>query len=98
MIKREITRLLDDWNPIGIDNLPDDEYDCLVERIEIWLGEERQADEFIFLLESYLSDHFGLDPDQESIVEFVSELLDVVAADVDNFERLDGPPLDDEDE
>lgn len=98
MRRKEITRLLDDWNPIGVDNLPADEYDCLVERIEIWLDEAHKADEFIFLLESYLSDHFGLDPEQETIVEFVTELLDVVDADVDGFERLDGPALDDEDE
>jgi hypothetical protein len=76
MRRKEITRLLDDWNPIGADGLPEDEYDCLVEKIELWLDEGHEMSEFEFLLESFLGDHFRLDVDPDAITEFTSELDD----------------------
>jgi hypothetical protein len=81
----EIKRLVDEWNPIGTEGLPDDEYDCLVNKIKDWLEEDADKDELICLLEEDLQDHFCLNIDQESIIDFVDLLLEEVNDTLEHF-------------
>ena len=78
-MKDEIKELVNKWNLIGVDGLPDDEYDCLTEKIELWMNAGHNKNDLIFLIDNELQEHFSLEIDLADIFEFVERLFDIPA-------------------
>lgn len=71
--------LLNQWDPIGVADLVDDEYDCLLAPLWCKLtdGATRASlSEYLWL---DIQDHFGLDPEGCDIDAFVERLLALAA-------------------
>ena len=60
---RELQDLALGWNPIGLADLPADEYDCVVGLLLRMLERRATAGEIASRLQAELRDHFGLEPD-----------------------------------
>jgi len=74
-----LRRLVNEWNPIGVEGLPDDEYDCIVipvlEQLHKGVGEGAITQ----YLETMIPDHFGIDP-AEPVAPFASQVVAWYAA------------------
>lgn len=70
-----LRRLLNDWDPIGVADLVDDEYDCLLAPLSTRLAQDATRASLAGFLRSALHDHFGLDPDRCGTDAFVARLL-----------------------
>jgi hypothetical protein len=85
-MRDEIKELVDSWNPIGVDGLPDDEYDCLVGKISLWLEAGHTQNDLIFLIDNDLQEHFSLELDPDEVSEFVEKLFDIPSGSPDAHE------------
>lgn len=72
----ELRDLLFAWNPIGVDGLPRDEYDCVIGPLVDHLHKGESEDQLIAFLTNAIKDHFGLDPAES----WVSEATGMLAA------------------
>lgn len=72
-----IREKINEWNPIGVSYLPDDEYDCLAEKIMNWVVDGATEENLVGLVDEDLINHFGLD-DVSNVEEFISGLLDAL--------------------
>jgi hypothetical protein len=57
-----IRDLLNAWDPIGVIDLVQDEYDCLIAPILDQLDDGADASQLASFLRDQLEHHFGLDP------------------------------------
>ncbi|NEA45490.1 hypothetical protein [Streptomyces sp. SID10815] len=57
----DLRRLLNEWDPIGVADLVQDEYDCLITPLLDRLKREAGRTELREFLSHELTDHFGLD-------------------------------------
>jgi hypothetical protein len=58
----ELRRLLNEWDPIGVADDVQDEYDCMLAPLLQQLGSGAGRTEIGEFLRHELEDHFGLDP------------------------------------
>ena len=71
----ELNALLREWDPIGVGpDGPRDEYECLVGPLLTLLQSGPTQDEIASYLETELVEHFGLEPNRESIVVVASRV------------------------
>lgn len=72
----ELRELVNAWNPIAVEGLPADEYDCLLALL--WRNLVHKSDRKLLerFLCDYLEDHFGLPPESSDIPPFVVKILD----------------------
>jgi hypothetical protein len=77
-MKDTIRDLVDKWNPIGVEGLPDDEYDCLVEKIDLWMRSGYTENDLAFLIDNELQEHFSLEIETEDLMAFVGQLLELL--------------------
>jgi hypothetical protein len=69
----ELNALLCEWDPIGVGpDGPRDEYDCLIGPLLTLLQSGATQDEIASYLETELVEHFGLEPNRESIAAAAS--------------------------
>lgn len=61
-IEGNLRYLLNQWDPIGVADLVDDEYDCLIAPILTMLGAGAGTSAVSEFLWSELENHFGLNP------------------------------------
>jgi hypothetical protein len=73
--QRELRALLNDWNPIGVGGLPDDEYDCFLRLVGDLHRGSSEAEVALYLREQ-LAEHFGLDPDHSQPEAFARRVFD----------------------
>ena len=79
MIGRSKLRdMLNEWNPIGVIDLPEDEYGCLADKILEWLVEGIGSEVMVSLIEENLDTHFEIESD--NVEEFVEELFNEIEA------------------
>lgn len=70
-----LRHLLNQWDPIGVADLVDDEYDCLLAPLwhKLTHGATRASlSEYLWL---EIQDHLGLDPERCEIDAFTEQLL-----------------------
>ena len=60
----EVNDIVWDWNPIGVDDLPRDEYDCIVGPLVSLLVLGAATEELQKHLNELVAEHFGLSPDR----------------------------------
>ncbi|WP_285646056.1 hypothetical protein [Lentzea sp. NBRC 102530] len=75
-----LRHLLNQWDPIGVADVVDDEYDCLLAPLwdELTHGATRTSlSEFLWF---EVQDHFGLDPELCGTDAFAERLLVLAAA------------------
>lgn len=71
----ELNALLCEWDPIGVGpNGPCDEYECLIGPLLTMLQSGVPQDEIASYLETELVEHFGLEPNRESIAAAASRV------------------------
>ncbi|HZM99153.1 MAG TPA: hypothetical protein VFB70_07155 [Pyrinomonadaceae bacterium] len=71
----ELNALLCEWDPIGVGpDGPRDEYECLVGPLLMMLQSGATQDEIASYLEIELVEHFGLEPNRESMASTVSRV------------------------
>ena len=73
-----IKRKVNEWNPTGVNDLPEDEYDCLAEKIDNWLASDIGRDEMSAFIEEELRDRFQIDIEEIDIEDFIEELLEAL--------------------
>jgi hypothetical protein len=78
--QQELRALLNEWNPIGVDGLPYDEYDCFLRVIGDLHRGSPEAEVAAYLREQ-LADHFGIDPDPAQPEAFARRVFDWYWAD-----------------
>jgi hypothetical protein len=78
--QRELRALLNGWNPIGADGLPDDEYDCFLGVIGKLHRGSPEAEVAAYLREQ-LAEHFGIDADPSDPEAFAHRVFDWYWAD-----------------
>lgn len=71
----EVNYLLNQWDPIGVADLVDDEYLCLVSPLLRRLSAGEGVAEVSEFLWFELQDHFGLDPDGCRVDEMANRLV-----------------------
>ena len=59
--------LLNEWDPIGVADLVDDEYDCLIAPVWSLMAKGADPAELSEFLWFELEDHFGLDPTDHDV-------------------------------
>lgn len=75
----EVRSLLNQWDPIGVHpdrGGPQDEYHCLESPLIDMVSQGQSAHQISDFLEHQLQHHFGLEPGQASIDQFVRLLCD----------------------
>ncbi|MFE4413584.1 hypothetical protein [Streptomyces sp. NPDC056821] len=60
--ENELRHLLNEWDPIGVADLVQDEYDCMLAALLGRLCRDASQTEIGDFLRHELKDHFGLDP------------------------------------
>ncbi|MFE7210006.1 hypothetical protein ACFY0A_24945 [Streptomyces sp. NPDC001698] len=60
--EKDLRRLLNEWDPIGVADLVQDEYDCMLAPLLGRLCGGASQTEIVEFLRHELEDHFGLDP------------------------------------
>lgn len=71
----QLNALLYEWDPIGIGpDGPRDEYECRVGPLLTMLQSGATQDEIASYLETELVEHFGLEPDRESVAAAASRV------------------------
>ena len=71
----QLNALLYEWDPIGVGpNGPRDEYECLVGPLLTLLQSGATQGEIASYLETELVEHFGLEPNRDSIVAAASRI------------------------
>lgn len=60
--ENELRHLLNEWDPIGVADLVDDEYDCMLAPVLEQLRRGADQDDIGDFLRHELEAHFGLDP------------------------------------
>ncbi|MDK1476933.1 hypothetical protein QNO07_26625 [Streptomyces sp. 549] len=60
--EEDLRRLLNEWDPIGVSDLVQDEYDCLLAPLLRRLGAGSSKEKIGDFLRHELEEHFGLDP------------------------------------
>ena len=78
--QRELRSLLNEWDPIGADGLPEDEYDCFL-RVIGDLHRGATESQVAAYLRAQLADHFGIDPDPSRPEAFARRVYDWYWAD-----------------
>ncbi|MEV0839900.1 hypothetical protein AB0I55_10110 [Actinocatenispora sera] len=71
----DIRRALNAWDPIGVGDLVDDEYDCLVVPLLRRLHDGADASQIADFLHDELRDHFGLDPARYDLGAFAAGVV-----------------------
>lgn len=71
----QLRALINDWNPIGVGGLPEDEYDCLVDHILSKLYAGATGPDLANLLETELDGHFGITPPAD-VAHFADRVLE----------------------
>lgn len=74
-IRANLRYLLNAWDPIGVADAVDDEYDCLIGPLLRRLaagGSQAEISEFLW---TELEDHFGLDPGPRDVDKIANQLV-----------------------
>lgn len=74
-----LRHLLNEWDPIGVADLVDDEYDCLLAPLWDRLTRGATPASLSEYLWSEVEDHFGLDPERCGVNVFAERLLALAA-------------------
>jgi hypothetical protein len=76
--RRELRTLLHGWDPIGVvaSGYPGDEYEGLIDPLLTRLGHGAHARQLEEYLAHELRDHFGVEPDETVVAEFVRRVVD----------------------
>jgi hypothetical protein len=69
-----IRQLLLEWNPIGFDGLPEDEYDCLISPLHHRLYAGADAEQLASYLAQQMREHFGFNPEPDGMTRFAANL------------------------
>jgi hypothetical protein len=69
-----IRQLVLEWDPIGFDGLPEDEYDCLISPLHHRLHSGATADQLTSYLAQEIPEHFGFEPEPEPMTRFAAKL------------------------
>ncbi|SES28204.1 hypothetical protein SAMN05216188_13035 [Lentzea xinjiangensis] len=83
--------LLNRWDPIGVADLVDDEYDCLLTPLRDKLIHGATRASLSEYLWCEIRDHFGLDPELCGIDAFAEHLLALAARSPDCDHRVEAP-------
>ncbi|WP_267242723.1 hypothetical protein [Streptomyces sp. PR69] len=67
--------LLNEWDPIGVADAVQDEYDCMIAPLLSRLYDGAGRAEISEFLWSELKDHFGLDPTYQEVDSVASRLV-----------------------
>lgn len=75
LLQANLRYLLNQWDPIGIAYLVDDEYDCML--VPLWSkliegGDRSSISEFLWY---EIEDHFGMDPNRCGVDDFANKLV-----------------------
>lgn len=77
--QKELRNLLNQWDPIGVADIVNDEYDCLLVPLQQQLAATPSRAQIREYLWWQLEDHFGLDPALEDLDEIADRLLAVAS-------------------
>jgi len=74
--RKNLRTLVNKWDPAGLiqTGSPDDEYDCLSDKIYSMLNRNVSEEEMIQHIVQELEDHFGCSIKPESIMRFIQVL------------------------
>lgn len=74
--RKKLSQLVNTWDPLGLisSGSPEDEYDCLSDKIYSMLNRNVPEVEMICEIAEELRDHFGSPIQKESIRKFVKTL------------------------
>jgi hypothetical protein len=70
-----LRHLLNQWDPIGVADLVNDEYDCMLSPLLRRLGSGQGPADISEYLWSELEDHFGLDPANHDVDGMANRLV-----------------------
>lgn len=73
-LQANLRYLVNQWDPIGVADVVDDEYDCMLAPLWQRLRNGATAAEISELLWFELEDHFGLDPHAHDVDAFANRL------------------------
>jgi hypothetical protein len=74
-LEPELRALLNAWDPIGVSDVVDDEYDCMIAPVLSVLARGVSKEEMGQYLRSELDGHFGLAPETREPDRFGAELV-----------------------
>ncbi|MDX8050588.1 hypothetical protein SK571_14455 [Lentzea sp. BCCO 10_0798] len=74
-----LRHLLNEWDPIGVADVVDDEYDCLLAPLWDRLTRGATRASLSEYLWTEVEDHFGLDPERCDVDGFAERLLALAA-------------------
>jgi hypothetical protein len=72
---RNLTLLLNEWDPIGVADIAPDEYECMLAPLLKKLGDGAGRSEISQFLWFELEDHFGLDPARYDVDSIANRIV-----------------------
>jgi len=69
-----VRQVLLSWDPIGVGGTPEDEYDCLVDRIVSALHQGKTEQDIAAVISSELTHHFGVSAPDEEILKVAGQV------------------------
>jgi hypothetical protein len=69
----EITKILNEWDPIP--SSPEDEYDCLTHQIISKLHNGASEKDIEILIGSEITNHFGIEEEKDTIKEVSNKII-----------------------
>ncbi|MFH0888828.1 MAG: hypothetical protein V1871_06435 [Planctomycetota bacterium] len=73
--RQELISLLNEWNPIGGNNIPEDEYECFIGPILNLLFDDKGKKDLIIFLTKHLNEHIGLNPKYSKPAQFTDKVI-----------------------